>query len=162
SERHRWSRDFTLNSLRHALREVVACMEVYRTYITGPDVADVDRHLIDRAVARARRRNPVLSGAVFDYVRDMLLLRAYEQAGEKERAEQVRLVGRFQQLTAPVMAKGLEDSAFYVYNRLVSLNEVGNDPSQFGTSPAAFHRRMVRRRERHPFGLSATATHDTK
>ena len=162
SERHRWSRDFTLHSLRQALREVIACFEVYRSYITGPDVHSVDRYLIDRAVARARRRNPVLSAALFEYVRDMLLLNTYAEACSEERAEQLRFVGRFQQLTAPVMAKGLEDTAFYVYNRLVSLNEVGGDPSHFGTSIEGFHQRMLQRRERMPYGLSATATHDTK
>src|SRR5438477_220583 len=91
----------------------------------------------------------------------MLLLRYPEYADEKDRAEQCRFVGKFQQVTAPVMAKGLEDTAFYVYNRLVSLNEVGGDPGQFGVAADAFHRHNQARRRR-PYALSATATHDTK
>jgi (1->4)-alpha-D-glucan 1-alpha-D-glucosylmutase len=162
SDRHRWSRDFTQHSLRHALREVIACFDVYRSYITGPDVNPVDRLLIDRAVVRARRRNPVLNAALFDYIRDMLLLRRYEEAGPEERGEQLRFVGHFQQVTSPVMAKGLEDTAFYVYNRLISLNEVGGDPEYFGISVEAFHERMLYRREHASLSLSATATHDTK
>ncbi len=162
SERNRWSRDFTQNSLRRALREVISCFEVYRTYITGTDIAETDRLVIERAVARAKRRNPALSGSIFDFVRDMLLLQFPEDTGEQARDEQVRFVGKFQQLTAPVMAKGLEDTVFYVYNRLLSLNEVGGDPEVFGEKLASFHDHNAERLRRHPHALSATATHDTK
>src|SRR5262249_45428317 len=92
----------------------------------------------------------------------MLLLRHQDRVSEADRAEQLRFVGKFQQVTAPVMAKGLEDTAFYVYNRLISLNEVGGDPRQFGTTVAAFHQRNAERRALFPYALSATATHDTK
>jgi (1->4)-alpha-D-glucan 1-alpha-D-glucosylmutase len=163
SERNRWSRDFTLNSLRRALREIIACFEVYRSYITGRDISLRDRRYVDRAVAQARRRNPAISASIFEFVRDMLLLQFQEDtATEAVWADQVRLVGKFQQLTAPVMAKGFEDTTFYVYNRLVSLNEVGGDPGQFGAPLGTFHDRNRSRRERHPHALSASATHDTK
>ncbi len=162
SERNRWSRDFTLNSLRRALREIIACFEVYRTYITGTDISPRDRKVIERAVSQAKRRNPALSGAAFDFVREMLLLQLPDEAGPEVAREQVRFVGKFQQLTAPVTAKGLEDTAFYVYNRLLSLNEVGGDPGQFGAPLATFHERNRYRLEHHPHALSATATHDTK
>jgi (1->4)-alpha-D-glucan 1-alpha-D-glucosylmutase len=162
SEKNRWSRDFTLNSLRRALREVIAGFAVYRPYITGPDVSARDRRYVDEAVARARRRNPAISGALFEFVRDMLLLSHQDRMGPADRDEQLRFVGKFQQVTAPVMAKGLEDTAFYVYNRLVSLNEVGGDPRQFGITPAEFHRKCRDRRDRSPHALSPTATHDTK
>jgi (1->4)-alpha-D-glucan 1-alpha-D-glucosylmutase len=162
SEKNRWSRDFTLNALRRALREIIACFEVYRPYITGREVLHRDKVYVERAVAQAKRRNPAISGALFDFVRDMLLLRHYEGASPEDQAEQLRFVGKFQQVTAPVMAKGVEDTAFYVYNRLLSLNEVGGDPKQFGLSVAAFHRRNADRLARAPHGLSATATHDTK
>jgi (1->4)-alpha-D-glucan 1-alpha-D-glucosylmutase len=162
SEKNRWSRDFTLNGLRRALREIIACFEVYRSYITGPEVLPRDRRYVENAVTQAKRRNPAISSALFDFVRDMLLLEYQDVLREADRAEQLRFVGKFQQVTAPVMAKGLEDTAYYVYNRLLALNEVGADPRQFGTSVAAFHRRNQERQARFPHALSATATHDTK
>src|SRR5205085_4607746 len=85
AQRHRWSRDFTLNSLRHALREIIACFPVYRSYITGDEIHPRDRHYVDVAVGRARRKNPVLSASLFDFVRDMLLLKYAETAAETER-----------------------------------------------------------------------------
>src|SRR5262249_44939815 len=99
---------------------------------------------------------------VFDFVRDVLLLRPRPGAGDEDRAEQVRFAGKFQQVTAPVTAKGLEDTAFYVYNRLLSLNEVGGDPARFGVAPAALHRTPEDRRARWPWSLSAGPTHDPK
>jgi (1->4)-alpha-D-glucan 1-alpha-D-glucosylmutase len=161
SEKNRWSRDFTLNSLRRALREVIACFEVYRPYITGTVVSERDRRYVEKAVEQAKRRNPAVSDALFDFVRDMLLDHNKHLLAA-DRAEQRRFVGKFQQVTSPVMAKGLEDTAFYVFNRLVSLNEVGGDPRQFGTSLHTFHRRNAERQARFPHALSATATHDTK
>jgi (1->4)-alpha-D-glucan 1-alpha-D-glucosylmutase len=162
SEKNRWSRDFTLNSLRHALREVIACFPVYRSYITGETIHPRDRAWVLTAVARAKRMNPAISESLFDFVRDMVLLHLPEGATDRDRAEQRRFVGKFQQVTAPVIAKGLEDTAFYVYNRLLSLNEVGGDPETFGVSPTTFHRRNRERQERWPYSLSSTATHDTK
>jgi (1->4)-alpha-D-glucan 1-alpha-D-glucosylmutase len=161
SEKDRWSRDFTLNSLRHALREIIACFPVYRSYITD-EVVPRDRQHVDRAVWQAKRRNPAISSSLFDFVRDMLVLRYPEYADEKGRAEQRRFVGKFQQVTAPVMAKGLEDTAFYVYNRLISLNEVGGDPGRFGVAPAELHAFLQERQEHWPHTLSASSTHDTK
>jgi (1->4)-alpha-D-glucan 1-alpha-D-glucosylmutase len=125
-------------------------------------VSERDRRYIERAVAQAKRLNPALSGALFDFVRDMLLLEHRDQLDEAGREEQQRFVGKFQQVVSPVMAKGVEDTAFYVYNRLVGLNEVGGDPRQFGISVQAFHRRNHERRARFPHALSPLATHDTK
>jgi (1->4)-alpha-D-glucan 1-alpha-D-glucosylmutase len=164
AQKERWSRDFTFNGLRRALREVVASFPVYRTYISGRGVSDTDRRRVLLAVRRAKRRTPVLSAALYDFVRDTVLGEG-EWANEKDatrRAEQLRFAGKFQQVTAPVVAKGVEDSAFYVFNRLVSLNEVGGDPARFGIVPEALHRFFRERRERQPWGLSATSTHDTK
>jgi len=162
SEKNRWSRDFTLNSLRHALRAIIACFPVYRSYITGDAIHPRDRYYVETAVARAKRMNPAISESLFDFVRDMILLKRSEGATEVERDEQRHFVGKFQQVTAPVMAKGLEDTTFYVYNRLLSLNEVGGDPETFGVSVSAFHRHNRQRQERWPYALSSTATHDTK
>jgi (1->4)-alpha-D-glucan 1-alpha-D-glucosylmutase len=162
AEKNRWSRDFTLNSLRNALRHTIANFPVYRSYIRDENISARDRLHVQQAVAQAQRRNPAISASLFNFVRDVLLLRRPEGAGDDFAAEQRRFAGKFQQVTAPVMAKGVEDTAFYVYNRLLSLNEVGGDPDQFGVSPASFHRTNQERREHWPRSLSATATHDTK
>jgi (1->4)-alpha-D-glucan 1-alpha-D-glucosylmutase len=162
SERNRWTRDFTLSSLTRALQEIVACFSVYRTYITDGHVPDRDRRYLESAVARAKRRNPTMSASIFDFVRDLLLLRYRENADEAERQEQLRLIGKFQQLTGPIMAKAVEDTAFYRYNRLVSLNEVGGEPERFGSDVAAFHELNRRRLPRLARGMSSTSTHDTK
>jgi (1->4)-alpha-D-glucan 1-alpha-D-glucosylmutase len=164
AERNRHSRDFTLNSLTHALREVIACFPVYRTYIhgRGSEVALQDRACVEVAVAFAKRRNPATNVSIFDFVRDVLLLRYPENADEAYRQDQRAFVQKFQQVTAPVTAKGVEDTAFYRYNRLVSLNEVGGEPDRSGISVEKFHTQCLTRQEKWPDGLSATSTHDTK
>jgi (1->4)-alpha-D-glucan 1-alpha-D-glucosylmutase len=162
SEKNRWSRDFTLNSLRHALREIIACFPVYRSYIAEGTTRPRDNLYVETAVILAKRRNPAISASLFDFVRDMILVRYPETAGPDDRAEQQRFTGKFQQVTGPVMAKGLEDTAFYVYDRLVSVNEVGGDADRFGVPPLAFHAFNEQRQAHGPWGLSATATHDTK
>ena len=163
SEMNRLFRDFTLNSLIHAIRDIIACFPVYRTYVTpdeGP-VTDRDRSYIRQAVARAKRKNPALSGLVFDFVEDILLKQASFHH-ERERRDQLQFVMKFQQITGTVMAKGSEDTAYYVYNRLASLNEVGGDPLQFGISVHTFHERISQRRAHWPASICATSTHDTK
>jgi len=181
SEKHRSSRDFTLGSLTTALREIIAAFPVYRTYVgervgdadeadrrgTGaadgvPTVGQKDREYIARAVVVARRRTPTMSALIYDFVQDVLTLRFPEWATAADRAERLDFVRRFQQITGPVTAKGYEDTVLYRFNRLVSLNEVGGDPSRFGASIAEFHAANAERRLRSPHALSATATHDTK
>ena len=164
SERNRRSRDFTLNSLIHAIREIIACFPVYRTYI-GPDpleaMLDRDRAYIRLAVARAKRRNPAISNLVFDFIRDLLL--KIQQDSPDLDWEVIRpFVMKFQQTTSPVTAKGVEDTAFYTYNRLTSLNEVGGEPQHFGISLSAFHQSMQERATQWPASLSSSSTHDTK
>ena len=163
SEKDRRSRDFTLNSLIHAIREIIAWFPVYRTYITptAQGVTDRDRAYIRLAVLKAKRRHPALSGLVFDFVRDLLLQDAPGRRPEAEH-ERLRFVMKFQQTTSPVTAKGIEDTAFYIYNRLVSLNEVGGDPEQFGVGVSSFHGLMQERQASWPHTLSASSTHDTK
>jgi (1->4)-alpha-D-glucan 1-alpha-D-glucosylmutase len=162
AQKDRNSRDFTLNTLRHALREVIACFPVYRSYISGGQVLDRDRGYVAVALRQAKARNAALGPGVFEFVGDMLLLNYPEAATEEDRAEQRRFVGKFEQVTAPVMAKGLEDTTFYLYNRLVSLNEVGGDPSRFGSAPGAVHRYLQERQSHWPWAFSALSTHDTK
>lgn len=164
SERNRRSRDFTLNSLIHAIREIIACFPVYRTYIE-PDplkvITDSDRAYIRLAVARAKRRNPAISNLVFDFIRDLLL--KLPQNSPDLDWEVIRpFVMKFQQTTSPVTAKGVEDTAFYIYNRMISLNEVGGEPEHFGLSLSGFHHYMQERAVQWPTSLSSTSTHDTK
>lgn len=164
AQKHRLSRDFTLNSLWQALREIIACFPVYRSYISDEGVPEADIKRVLRGVRGARTHNATISDALLQFVRDTLLLKPLEPDAldGPYRAEQVRFAGKFQQVTSPVTAKGVEDTAFYVYNRLLSLNEVGGSPDQFGLSPAALHRYLQERQARWPRALSATATHDTK
>jgi (1->4)-alpha-D-glucan 1-alpha-D-glucosylmutase len=162
SERDRRSRDFTLNSLTEALREVIACFPVYRTYVNPLGVLDRDRRYIDMAVARAKRKNPATSASIFDLVRDVLLLNQNYAPDEAARESLERFVGRFQQFTGPVMAKAVEDTAFYIHNRLISLNEVGGNPEIFGATLSSFHQQNIERQAHWPRSLLATSTHDTK
>jgi (1->4)-alpha-D-glucan 1-alpha-D-glucosylmutase len=162
SERHRRSRDFTLNTLRIALREILTCFPVYRTYIREGDVSDRDRQFVSRAAAQAKRRNPATDSAVFDFIRDVLLLQSPPGLDEAGRREQALFVGRFQQVTSPVMAKGIEDTAFYRYFPLASLNEVGGDPARGVTTIEEFHAQNLARQTQWPRSLISTTTHDTK
>ena len=161
SERSRYYRDFTLNSLTQAMREIIACFPVYRTYISDGPVGERDRHYVEHAVAEAKRRNPGRPRAVFDFVHDLLLKEA-NYIPEQERDEHLRFIGKFQQVTSPVTAKGIEDTALYSYNRLVSLNEVGGEPDHFGIEPDRLHEWLRTRATKWPHALSATSTHDTK
>ena len=131
--------DFTMNSLRRALIEIVASFPVYRTYATHTAVREEDRRYAEWAVAVARKRSQITESIVFDFIRDVLTGRIATGQSAGYRDLVAGFVGRFQQFTAPVMAKGLEDTTFYVYNRLVSLNEVGGNPRTFGFSLSAFH-----------------------
>ncbi len=163
SERNRLYRDFTLDSFTFGIREVIASLGIYRTYIAGPDsVAQRDRVYIEAAVADARRRNPRTPAALFDFILDTLLLRNIREFRRPDRTALIDWVMRFQQITGPVMAKGVEDTAFYVYNRLLSLNEVGGNPAIFGISPEAFHHENTERLRRWSHSMLASSTHDTK
>jgi (1->4)-alpha-D-glucan 1-alpha-D-glucosylmutase len=162
AQRSRRSRDFTFNTLRIALREVIACFPVYRSYIDGSGASPTDQRDVEAAVRRARLRSPLVSGRVFRFIRDTLLGDPAQAATDIDRAEQRRFAGKFQQVTAPVMAKGVEDTAFYVFNRLISLNEVGGDPDRLGTRPEALHAYLQNRQASWPHALSPLSTHDTK
>jgi (1->4)-alpha-D-glucan 1-alpha-D-glucosylmutase len=163
SERNRHFRDFTLNLLVHAMREIIASFPVYRSYVNGreAEVSAHDRRYIDYAVNEAKRRNPRHPAVVFEFVRGLLLKRA-DYIPEEERCEHLKFVSKFQQVTSPVTAKGIEDTALYLYNRLVSLNEVGGEPDKFGVAPDALHAWLADRARSWPHGLSASSTHDTK
>ena len=162
AQKLRHARDFTFNTLREALGEVIACFRVYRSYIDDAGASATDKREVEAALRRARMRNPLISGRVFRFIREMLLWELGGSVGEDERVDRRRFAGKFQQVTAPVMAKGVEDTAFYVYNRLTSLNEVGGDPGQVGIRPEALHAYNQERQAKWPFALSPLSTHDTK
>ena len=159
----RRSRDFTLAGLRTALREVIANFSVYRSFVTDR-VHDTDKAAIGKAIRRARRNNPMLGAAIFEFIRDTLLLKDAPSGptSDEYRALQKRFVGTFQQLTAPVTAKGVEDTAFYHFNRLLSLNEVGGEPGRWGWTPDRVHGYFADRAAKYPGGMSPLSTHDTK
>ena len=162
SERNRHFRDFTLYSLISTLKEIIACFPVYRTYLTeGNEVSPHDRRYLNRAIQCAKRRSPTTGRFVLDFI-EQVLLKQTPAANADECAEQARFVGKFQQITSPVAAKGIEDTALYNYNRLLSLNDVGSDPKVFGMQPGAVHQWMIERRQNWPFALSTTGTHDSK
>lgn len=155
--------DFTVNLLHTALKEVVARFPVYRTYVDDAGATETDRRDIDWAVAQARKTAGAMDRSVFDFVHALLTgdLVAGPRSGYS-RSQALRFAMKLQQYSGPVMAKGLEDTAFYRYNRLVALNEVGGHPDHFGTSVAAFHHLNLERRQSWPHAMLGTSTHDTK
>ncbi|HKV76540.1 MAG TPA: malto-oligosyltrehalose synthase [Candidatus Sulfotelmatobacter sp.] len=158
----RYTCDFTLNSLRSALGEIIASFPVYRTYVNGLEVSEEDRRYVEKAVVAARKRSNAADLSVFDFVQRILLIDVYGSDAGWYKQAVVRFSMKFQQVTAAVMAKGLEDTAFYRYNRLVSLNEVGGNPSRFGATVEEFHRANQERLSCWPESMLASSTHDSK
>jgi (1->4)-alpha-D-glucan 1-alpha-D-glucosylmutase len=150
-------RDFTRAELRDGWSEVAASLPVYRTYIGtgGEPITEGDSQLIQNAVAAARKTRPELTLELFDFIGDLLLFRRRGTIEDE-------FVLRFQQLTGAIMAKAVEDTTFYCYNRFIVLNEVGGDPSRFGLSVAAFHQMCRRRQQEWPDAMNSVSTHDTK
>lgn len=158
----RHTADFTRAALREAIREVIACFPVYRTYISPRGFGDEDRRIIHWATGLARRRSAGAEVSVFDFLRDVLLGTAADGRLPSHRQAMLEFAMKFQQVTAPVTAKGLEDTAFYRFNRLICLNEVGGDPSRFSVSSTALHQANLERAKLWPHSMLATSTHDTK
>ncbi|HVB54930.1 MAG TPA: malto-oligosyltrehalose synthase [Candidatus Acidoferrales bacterium] len=155
--------DFTENILHEALKQIIAGFSVYRTYVDRDGPSESDRRYIERAVEEARQAAKIADKSAFDFLQRLLTidLVAVPKSGYS-RESVVRLAMRIQQYSGPIMAKGLEDTAFYRYNRLVSLNEVGGNPEQFGTGIERFHRFNQERSECWPAAMLGTSTHDTK
>lgn len=165
SSANRRARDFTRKVLRDAIRETIACFPVYRTYLDERgNVSARDREFIARAIAMAKRINGAMSPQVFDFLQDILLLREDNGGSAPIHGyrKQLYFALKFQQLTGPVMAKGVEDTICYVYNRFISVNEVGGNPASFGMSVEEFHQGNRKRAELWPTSLLTTSTHDTK
>jgi (1->4)-alpha-D-glucan 1-alpha-D-glucosylmutase len=163
AKQDRYARELAYEDLTRALIETTACLALYRTYIRGFDIRPSDRRYIHQALQEAQRRNPSLNSACFDFVRQVLLLEPGAHVFPEQREARLAFVMSWQQFTGPITAKGIEDSTLYVYNPLVSLNEVGSSPdSTTGLSVAAFHE-IARQRGRRWFAsLNPTTTHDTK
>lgn len=160
-EQNRRYRGFTQNSLAFGMREIVTGLSIYRTYITDPSsVTERDRHYITEAVELAKARNRLTPSSIFDFLLNTLLMRNLDDFPESQRGALRAFVMKFQQFTGPVMAKSVEDTAFYIYNRLLSLNEVGGHPAQFGTEEADFHRHNTT--QTFCYTMLSTSTHDTK
>ncbi|MBV8781108.1 MAG: malto-oligosyltrehalose synthase, partial [Phycisphaerae bacterium] len=149
----RSARDISRRLLDAVIVETIACFSVYRTYITASGFSDEDVSRIDRAIAQAKKRRADIEPMVFEFLRATLL---------RDDPDCRAFANRFQQLSAPVMAKGVEDTAFYTYDRLVSLNEVGGEPSRFGIGPGTLHEYFGQRQAYWPFAMSTLSTHDTK
>lgn len=158
----RHTADFTRAAIREAIREVIACFPVYRTYVSHRGVRDEDRRIVNWAVNVARKRSVGAELSVFDFLRDVLLGERSEGKSESVRRAALEFAMKFQQVTSPVAAKGVEDTALYRYNRLVCLNDVGNDPGRYGTSSSALHQANAERAKAWPHTMLATSTHDTK
>jgi (1->4)-alpha-D-glucan 1-alpha-D-glucosylmutase len=164
SETDRRFRDFTLNSLRRALMEVIACFPVYRTYVSAHGATDEDVTVVDAAIEEARRRNPVQEPSIFEFIRQVLLPPPPDAgaAVDRWRDRSVAFAHKFQQYTAPVVAKGIEDTAFYNDVLLLSANEVGGDLRHRVHSVSELHKENLQRLTRWPLEMTAGSTHDTK
>ncbi|HEU4476476.1 MAG TPA: malto-oligosyltrehalose synthase, partial [Methyloceanibacter sp.] len=153
------TRDLGTDTLRRAIIELIAALPVYRTYIDVSGAQEKDRVILDAALASAKATREVEDEDAIDFLGRVLTL---DFEAPEDQGAALEFATRVQQTSGPVMAKALEDTAFYRYNRLIALNEVGGEPDHFGAPVAAFHAAMERRRQRQAAGLSATATHDTK
>lgn len=157
----RRSSDFTINGLKRALAEVLRVFPVYRTYVNGDGLSEQDRGYIEEAIAQAKERIPLLVNEL-NYIEKLLLLQWEQSLTEDEKADRLHFVMRMQQLSGPLMAKGIEDTLFYVYNRHLALNEVGGHPGKFGITAEDFHEFNQHQNLAWPHKMNATATHDTK
>jgi (1->4)-alpha-D-glucan 1-alpha-D-glucosylmutase len=155
--------DFTQNILRRALKETIASFPVYRTYVDGSELNETDERYIHWAIAQAVKNEKELDKSVFEFLEKLLTGRLAQQSdGEFQQAAALRCAMKAQQLSGPVMAKGLEDTAIYRYNRFIALSEVGSPPDQFGLPLSVFHKENAHRAENWPRTMLATSTHDVK
>ena len=157
AERDRYARDYPQDTLKQALKEIIGRFSVYRTYITSHHVSESDARIVIKAVGKAKAHSWIADTTIYDFIARTILLE-----DEPCHPEIYDFVRKLQQLSGPVMAKGVEDTTFYRFNRLVSLNEVGGNPQQFGLTIIAFHDANIRRTKEWPHSMLATATHDTK
>lgn len=161
ANKYRHGRDITLNGLRNGMVEILAYFPVYRTYISSWEVDEEDRRIIQETVHKAKAGKPAFETEIL-LIEKFLLLDFFEELTDEERKDCIDFVMKFQRLTGPLMAKGFEDTSMYIFNRLVSLNEVGGDPASFGTSLHQFHSFCSNRIYSNTKAMNASSTHDTK
>jgi (1->4)-alpha-D-glucan 1-alpha-D-glucosylmutase len=160
AEQDRYARDLSPRDLARGLNEVTACMPVYRTYTRSCHVSSRDRGYAQKACEEARRRCPEVNSLAYDFIERVLQLRFQSTMPEETKTHWLRFVQRWQQLSGPIMAKGVEDSAYYLYNPLVSMNEVGGISRAI--RPEDMHSFLAERRQQWPHTMNASSTHDTK
>jgi (1->4)-alpha-D-glucan 1-alpha-D-glucosylmutase len=161
SSTDRYGIDITMHALKQALDEVLTYFPVYRTYINKTDFSEQDKKYIDEVTEKAIQSNPRFSNEI-NYVCNLLKLKFGDHFSEYQKEKALDFVMRFQQLTGPLMAKGFEDTVLYVYNRLISLNEVGGNPGVFGNPVKQFHEFNKERVKKWKYTLNASSSHDTK
>lgn len=161
SNHYRYGNDFTINGLKRAIAEVLVLFPIYRTYITPDGIQEVDRTRVQTVIRTAKDQNPILQHEL-TFIEKLMLLKFDDSLSQTEREQWLYFVMRMQQYSGPLMAKGVEDTTLYVFNRLISLNEVGGNPEHFGISPAEFHAYNQRHCDRWRYTMNGTATHDTK
>ncbi|MDP8262526.1 MAG: malto-oligosyltrehalose synthase [Candidatus Ancaeobacter aquaticus] len=161
SSKDKYGIDITLYGLKRALVEFMAMFPVYRTYISVDEFSDADQHYIKEAARKATDSNPGLYYEL-KFIEKFFLFGLENNISDADRQNWARFVMNFQQFTGPLMAKGFEDTTLYIYNRLISLNEVGGDPGIFGVSEKSFHEFNSKRAARWPHSINATSTHDVK
>lgn len=159
--KYRYGRDFTLNGVRKAILEVLVLFPVYRTYTNQSGIRDRDKAYIEEVMQKAKTNIPLLINEL-NFLEKVLLLDYEESMTEEERNQWLRFVMKFQQFSGPLMAKGVEDTSLYVYNRMLSLNEVGGTAALFGIPVSVFHNFNQKCQDSWPHSMNATSTHDTK
>ena len=163
SEMYLSSRDYTLNSLRNAIVEVISCFSIYRTYISGDEeIEEYNKSYINKIIKFVKKRSPVTDVSIFDFIEKILLLELEKDKDSEKYQDILKFTLKFQQYTGPLMAKAFEDTFFYRYNRLISLNEVGSNPQKFGSNVEEFHQQNLQRMDIIPNSMLTTSTHDTK
>jgi (1->4)-alpha-D-glucan 1-alpha-D-glucosylmutase len=161
SVRHRYASDFTMYGLKRALVEVLALFPIYRTYISREGSRKADQECMKQLLAKATEKTPNSANELY-FMEKFLLLEFDDSLTEEDKSLWLDFLMRLQQYTGPLMAKGVEDTVMYIYNRLISLNEVGSNPGHFGISVDEFHSFNHDRCAQWPHSMNATATHDTK
>ncbi|MGM0608912.1 MAG: malto-oligosyltrehalose synthase [Candidatus Muiribacteriota bacterium] len=161
SEKDRQGRDITLYALRRALVEVITFFPVYRTYINTENISEIDQAYLRKAINKAKKDMPTAYYEI-KFIEKFMLFDLHETLSEKEKSQMVQFIMKLQQFTGPLIAKGFEDTVLYIYNRLVSLNEVGADPKRFGYFLDEFHNFNLDRANNFPITMNNTSSHDTK
>ncbi len=161
SDRYRYASDFTMYGLKRALVEILALFPVYRTYISPEGSRKADQEMLKRVIAEAKEKNSSSTNELA-FIEKFISLEFDEHLSPEDRDQWLHFIMRLQQYTGPLMAKGIEDTVMYIYNRLLSLNEVGSAPCEFGISVEDFHAYNQARAQQWPHAMNATATHDTK